>query len=70
MVMGGVFDGFEQFVSAHRACGDLVGDASPATETGYRLWLKCKCGAAFERWVSADDAASDLVFSRMLAGEN
>ncbi len=68
--MSGVYAGVVQFVSAHRACGDLVGDADPATATGYRLWLRCRCGAAFDAWVAVGDAVSDLVYSRMLAVEN
>jgi hypothetical protein len=60
----------EAFVAAHRSCGAIVGDADEPTPPGYRLWLRCSCGAGFEAWVTPTDAASDLVSSRMLAGEN
>jgi hypothetical protein len=60
----------EAFVTAHKACGAIIGDADEPTTAGYRLWLRCSCGEAFDAWVTARDAASDLVSSRMLGGEN
>jgi hypothetical protein len=68
--VSGVFSAFERFVTTHKPCGDIVGDADEATAFGYRLWMRCRCGAAFDVWITEDDATSDLVYSRMLAGEN
>src|SRR5712664_3751625 len=33
------------FVLAYRACGELRGDADPATPEGYRPWASCSCAA-------------------------
>lgn len=68
--MSGAYADLEGFVLAHQACGQLVGDAEPVTDSGYRLWVACGCGARFERWVREEEAAFDLLHSRMLAGEN
>lgn len=68
--MDGIYARLEAFVAAHKACAEIVGDADEMTDAGYRLWLRCSCGAAFEAWVTATEATVDLVFSAMLAGEN
>src|ERR1700730_14357849 len=41
----GIFAELRGFVRAYRACGELRGDADPATPEGYRLWASCSCGA-------------------------
>jgi len=41
----GIFAELRGFVLAYRACGELRGDADPATPEGYRLWASCSCGA-------------------------
>src|SRR5712692_9463297 len=41
----GSFAELRGFVLAYRACGELRGDADPATPEGYRLWASCSCGA-------------------------
>lgn len=68
--MTNLYGQLEAFVAAHNACGEIVGDADEPTPAGYRLWLRCSCGQTFEAWVTPSDAASDLVHSRLLAGEN
>jgi len=70
MGCGRRLSGVMRFISAHRTCGDIVGDAEPLTATGYRLWLRCASGAAFDVWVTEGDATTDLLYSQMLAVEN
>src|ERR1700738_5564079 len=41
----GIFPELRGFVLAYRACGELRGDADPATPEGYRLWASCSCDA-------------------------
>jgi hypothetical protein len=52
----------ERFVTAHRACGQLVGDATEPILSGYRVWIACPCGARFDQWVTDVDA-EDLMWS-------
>jgi hypothetical protein len=66
----GAFRDLEEFVSAHRTCGTLTGDADAPTPDGYRLWVTCSCGAFFERWVTPEAAEYDLLRSRLLASQN
>ncbi len=68
--MAGVYAELRGFVMAHRSCGVLRGNAEPAIEAGYRLWVACPCGARFERWVTPEDAEADLLRSALLAFEN
>jgi hypothetical protein len=48
------------FVTRHRACGQLTGDA---TANGYLLMVGCSCGVAFLRWVTLEEAAMELEMS-------
>jgi hypothetical protein len=66
----GIFAELKGFVLAYRACGELRGDADPATPDGYRLWASCSCGARLKRWVTPGDAEPDLLRSSLLAFEN
>jgi hypothetical protein len=66
----GVFAALEAFVAAHRDCGALTGGAHEATPAGYLLDIHCRCGAAFQRWVTPDAAAYDLLWSRLLTSES
>ncbi len=68
--MAGVYAELRGFALAHRACGELRGDADPLTREGYRLWARCSCGARLERWVTPADAEADLLRSALLAFEN
>ena len=65
-----VYNQVRDFAIAHRACGELRGNADPLTPDGYRLWARCLCGARLERWVSPADADEDLLWSALLAFEN
>ncbi len=66
----GVYAELRGFVLAHRPCGVLRGNAEALTETGYRVWVICPCGARFERWVTQEDADADLLRSDLLAFSN
>jgi hypothetical protein len=49
-----------EFVTHHRPCGQLTGDASEPAPDGYMLSVGCFCGVTFLRWVTPDAAALDL----------
>ena len=51
----------EAFVRDHRPHGQLTGDATEPTLTGYRLTIACPCGVVFERWVTPTEADADLI---------
>jgi len=55
------------FVDEHRPCGELTGNGSPATAEGYHLFLRCACGAEFDRWVPMAEATPEIAD---LASEN
>ncbi len=57
----------EEFVRDHRPHGTLTGDATEPVRNGYRLTVACPCGVVFERWVTPEDAAADLVWSHLVA---
>jgi hypothetical protein len=54
--MDSVHTAFKQVVSAHRAYGDIVGDAEASTSDGYRLWHRQQLpdrrisGESLARW--------------------
>jgi hypothetical protein len=66
----GVYTELRGFVQAHRTCGVLQGNADQKAPEGYLLWVKCPCGACFERWVTPADAEADPLRSELLAFEN
>jgi hypothetical protein len=49
-----------EFVTRHRAHGELRAVASLPTPNGYRLEVACPCRVIFERWVLPEDATIDL----------
>jgi hypothetical protein len=51
----------EEFVRDHRPHGTMTGDATEPAWNGYLLTVSCPCGVVFERWVTPQDAAVDLV---------
>ena len=57
----------EDFVTSHRACGQLTGDATEPEANGYLLTVGCSCGVAFLGWVTLEEAARELVMSEDLA---
>jgi hypothetical protein len=50
----------EDFIRLPRPHGQLVGDATEPTLTGYRVTIACPCGKTFVRHVSAGEAMVDL----------
>jgi hypothetical protein len=51
----------EDFALAHRPHGRLIADAGALTPNGYRLTVAFPCGVTFERWITPEEAARDLV---------
>ena len=43
------------FVTRHRACGRMTGDASEPEADGYMLTVTCSCRVVFMRWVTPDE---------------
>ncbi len=66
--MASVTEDLEAFVARHRSCGDLTGDATDPTPSGYLVWIRCPCGVVFQRWVTSDEAALDLAMLHLRAG--
>jgi hypothetical protein len=56
--------------SSLRLDHSITGYAEAPTFDDYRLWLACKCGAGWERWVTPDMALDDLLHSSLLALPN
>jgi hypothetical protein len=54
-------EALERFVGVHRECGQLVGNATEPEVAGYLVWIRCPCGARFERWVTPSAAALDVL---------
>jgi hypothetical protein len=50
------FQDVEQFTRQHHACGTITPTASSPLMGGYLLTLTCACGAAFDRWITAEEA--------------
>ena len=51
----------EEFIHDHRPHGTLIGDATEPAWNGYLLTVACPCGVVFERWVTSEGAALDLL---------
>ncbi len=60
----------EEFVGDHRPHGTLTGDATEPAWNGYLLTVTCPCGVVFERWVTSQDAAVDVLLADLRAGRN
>ena len=60
----------EEFVRDHRPHVTLTGDATEPARNGYLLTVACPCGVVFERWVTPQDAAVDLLLADLRAGRN
>jgi len=65
-----MFEDLERFVTAHRPCGRATSDVGELIGSGYLVWLTCECGATFARWVTAEPADRDLLYSRLPANSN
>jgi hypothetical protein len=46
----------------------MAGDATAPAWNGCRLTVDCPCGVVFERWVTPQDAAIDLLLADLRAG--
>jgi hypothetical protein len=55
-----IADDVDEFIRLHRPHGELVGDATAPTLTGYRVTIVCPCGVTFVRHVSAGEPTIDL----------
>jgi hypothetical protein len=55
-----ITDDIEDFIRLHREHGQLTGDATEPTLTGYRVAIACPCGVTFVRHVTAGEAVVDL----------
>jgi hypothetical protein len=55
-----ITDDIRDFIGLHREHGQLVGDATEPTLTGYRVTITCPCGVVFVRHVTAGEALVDL----------
>jgi hypothetical protein len=51
----------EHFVVVHRAHGALRADTGALTANGYRLTVAVPVAWTFERWITPEEAARDLV---------
>ncbi len=50
-----------EFVHDHRSHGPLTTDALEPAWNGYLLTVACPCGVVFGRWVTPEDADTDLI---------
>ncbi len=64
-----MFPELEEFIAAHRPCGELTCEVGELTESGYSLRLTCFCNAIFERWVTPEMADRDLLRSEHDPGD-
>lgn len=69
-----VYRALLSFVDDHKSCGAdavAVGALTEPIPAGYRLGARCvECGGLFSRWVSAEDAREDLIFTDLLPQPN
>jgi hypothetical protein len=49
------------FVAGHRPHGPLTVATGALTPNGYRLTVACQCKVTFERWITPEEAARDLL---------
>lgn len=49
------------FLAGHRPHGPLTAATGALTPNGYRLSIACMCGLTFERWITPEEAARDLL---------
>lgn len=68
----GVFDEIQRFIAAHKLCGPVSSavDMPSATAEGYAVNVRCACGETLERWVTAESARHDLIYSTLLYNPN
>ena len=68
--MAGVYREIQQFVEAHETCGKVTGTVARPTSEGYTVEVACTCGERLSRWVNAESARYDLIFSTLLCNPN
>jgi hypothetical protein len=56
-----LFADLEEFVHDHRPHGPLTADATQPAWNGYLLTVACQCGVVFGRWITPDEADTDLI---------
>jgi len=66
----GVFRQLQEFVEAHKACGEVTRTVESPTAEGYAVCVSCVCGQALSRWVTPQSARYDLIFSTLLCHPN
>lgn len=66
----GVFDEIQEFIESHKPCGRVTGTVDMPTAEGYSVYVDCACGQKFTRWVSAEAARHDLIYSTLLCNPN
>jgi hypothetical protein len=49
------------YVAGHRPHGPLTAATGALTPNGYRLSIACLCGLTFERWITPEEAARELL---------
>jgi hypothetical protein len=49
------------FLIDHRPHGSLTADATEPAWNGYLLTVACACGVVFGRWVTPEEADTDLI---------
>jgi len=49
------------FLEFHRPHGRLAADATTPAWNGYLLTVVCQCVVTFERWVTPEQADSDMI---------
>ena len=51
----------EGFFADHRSHGTMTGEATEPAGNAYLLTIACPSGLTFERWVTPEDAQTDLL---------
>jgi len=59
--MASLLADLREFISDHRPHGSLTADATEPAWNGYLLTVACPCGVEFERWVTPEEADTDLI---------
>jgi hypothetical protein len=49
------------FLHNHRTHGFMAADATDPAWNGYLLTVACSCGVVFQRWITPEEAAADIV---------
>jgi hypothetical protein len=65
-----LFADLADFVTRHRPCGLLTGDATEPAPNGYMVTVACSCGVVFMRWVTPEEAMRELVMSDLHASRS